>query len=210
MTRNVQILDLGLGNVLSVANMFDYIDVEATLVSATGELQADSLLVLPGVGAFDSGVKAIERGGWREVLEQRHEAGQPILGICLGMQLLCSHSQEGELPGLGLIPGHFEHLGCRSSERPVKVPHMGWNRMEFDTALCPWATDPERPARFYFVHSYHYVHDTDEHVAGWSQHGGRVVGMISSGRTVGMQFHPEKSHHYGAGILRRLMESLRA
>lgn len=210
MPRKVQILDLGLGNVLSVANMFEYIDVEATLVSATGELQADSLLVLPGVGAFDSGVKAIERGGWREALKQRNEAGQPILGVCLGMQLLCSQSSEGELPGLGLIPGHFEHLAERSRATPVKIPHMGWNKMEFNTDLAAWAPDTERPSRFYFVHSYHYMHDTDEHVAGWTQHGGRVVGMICSGRTVGMQFHPEKSHHYGAGILRRLMEHLDA
>jgi imidazole glycerol-phosphate synthase subunit HisH len=209
-TRNIQILDLGLGNVLSVANMFEYIDAEATLISTTAELAADSLLVLPGVGAFDTGVKAIERGGWREALEHRHKAGQLILGICLGMQLLCSSSQEGDLKGLGLIPGHFEHLADRVSQTLVKVPHMGWNRMEFNTDLAPWAPDPERPSRFYFVHSYHYVHDTDEHVAGWAQHGARVVGMISSGRTVGMQFHPEKSHHFGAGILRRLMEHLDA
>lgn len=206
--RRVEVLDLGLGNVLSVVNMFEYIGAEAVPVIHPEDCDPTSLLVLPGVGAFDTGMKALDTHDWASHLKARHYAGQPLLGVCLGMQLLCDSSDEGARPGLGLIPGHFQHLGDRSAEQRLKVPHMGWSPVFFDRSLAPWTPDPEQENRYYFVHSYHYTHENDDFLAGWCEYGGRVAAMITSEQTTGMQFHPEKSHRFGAELLSRYLGAL--
>jgi imidazole glycerol-phosphate synthase subunit HisH len=209
-TRRVEVLDLGLGNVLSVINMFDYVGADAVTVVDPQQSDPSALVVLPGVGAFDSGMNTLLDSGWSDTLRSRHTDGLPTLGICLGMQLLCDGSDEGVSQGLGIIPGRFQHLSKRHNSVQVKVPHMGWNEMDFDPELAPWAPRSESKHRFYYVHSFHYTHPTDEHVAGWCDYSGRVVGLVVAGPTVGMQFHPEKSHRFGADLLRRYLEHLDA
>jgi glutamine amidotransferase len=129
------------------------------------------------------------------VLEER----TPILGICLGMQLFSESSEEGSLAGLGWIPGRTVKFAC-GAERPIKIPHMGWNEVEFD-ARFPLASGMQGDARFYFVHSYHVVCSEPANVAGTANYGSKFTAAVQRTNIMGVQFHPEKSHRYGMRLL---------
>ena len=155
-------------------------------------------MVLPGVGAFDRGADALTRTGLRETIIDRVAAGVPLLGICLGMQLLARSSEEGSLPGLGLVAADVRRLPLDGAPA-VRVPHMGWNEVQVcrDTPLIP----SDAGVRFYFVHSYAMVCDDDDDVLGRTIHGGPFASVVQKGSVVGAQFHPEKSHSFGMSFL---------
>jgi glutamine amidotransferase len=160
-------------------------------------------LILPGIGAFDAGMRALESRDFRAFLLDAASAGHPILGICLGMQLLCRGSEEGSAQGLGLIPADVVRIVPGRDQ--VRLPHMGWNvvRPVRDNPLLPLAETDEQ--RFYFTHSYCVPADGADHVAAVTNYGSLFASAIGRGPVMGVQFHPEKSHRFGKALLGRFV-----
>lgn len=209
----VIIVDAGIGNAQSVANMFKHLRIP-TVVCRDPEMQPEpcprSMVVIPGVGAFDEGMRRLNAGRWSPWI---HAAANEcvVLGLCLGMQILCEGSDEGTESGLGLIPGHFRRFEALSATgRKLKVPHMGWSQVEFDRVKAPWAAALTPPQRFYFVHSFQYTSDSTEAVVGWTTYGNSFASAVARDRIIGLQFHPEKSHRFGMNLLRSIWEWGRA
>lgn len=198
------IADLGLGNAASVANMCRRLGFEVVLSADPTGLDDADLLVLPGVGAWDSGMDRLRSTGWAGAFADAAGAGKHVLGICLGMQLLCETSAEGTAPGLGLLPGRFERISGTGRSGPRKVPHMGWNRVQFDWR-APVIEMP-REGRYYFVHSFAYDSASADVVIGAADHDGEIVAAIGRDRILGVQFHPEKSHEPGFLLMRSIGE----
>lgn len=200
----VSIVDYGVGNIAALANMLDFIGVESAIASdPMGILNADRI-ILPGVGAFDQAVRCLDAAGLRDpLLEVATIRKRPLLGVCLGMQLLGIASEEGTEHGLGLIPAQTRRL--RPSDAAVKVPHMGWAEVT-PTRPSVLFPDPEDRLRFYFAHSYHVECESDDMVLARINHGECVTAAIQSDNILGAQFHPEKSHRFGAALLKRFAE----
>ncbi len=194
------IVDVGLGNVASVRNMLDRLGHAAELRVSPDDLTDSDRYLLPGVGAYDEGVRRLRENGWYEHLRALPETTH-ILGICLGMQLLGAGSQEGSERGLARIPAHFERLDVA----PLRVPHMGWNLVQ-PVGADP-LFDPELPElRYYFTHSFHAVCDDESMEIGRTQYGIEFTSAYRLGNTRGVQFHPEKSHRFGMSLLARWAE----
>lgn len=197
----VTIVDYGTGNLRAIANMIRKVGGDARVSTSPADVAAAPKLILPGVGAFDHGMTQLRERGLLDVLHRKAlEDKVPVLGICLGMQLLARRSGEGSLPGLGWIDGE----ACRFSGDGLRVPHMGWNdvKVERDNPLL----DGAGPWRFYFVHSYHVVCARSEDVIGTSTYGAPFAAAVGRGNILGVQFHPEKSHAFGIRVLRRFLE----
>jgi glutamine amidotransferase len=202
----VIIVDYDAGNIGSVINICKKAGGKAVISSDPDQIAAAGKLILPGVGHFGRAMERLNDSGIRAALDSAHERGVPILGICLGMQLLTSHSEEGGADGLGWIDAVTRRFVLPA---PLKVPHMGWNRVEL-TRSDPLVQGIEGEARFYFVHSY-YVEQRDEAaVLGRSEYGGRFVSVLQQGNVWGFQCHPEKSHRYGLAVVRNFIEKVPA
>jgi glutamine amidotransferase len=198
---DVTIVDCGIGNAKSVLRMFEAVEAEAELVSDPKSAAAARRLVLPGVGAFDAGMAALNNG-WREVLDKLAlERRIPMLGICLGMQLLCRRSEEGASEGLGWIAADVKRLDTGGDAR-LKVPHMGWAEVEPVRANALIPSD-EGPQRFYHVHSYRAVCDQQADEMARVLYGTPFTTAVQRDNIYGVQFHPEKSHRFGMGLMRR-------
>ena len=198
---NVAIVDADIGNVRSVLRMFESVDCEAEIISSPMEAARVQRLVLPGIGAFDAGMSALN-AGWRDVLDELAcKRKIPILGICLGMQLLCRRSEEGSAAGLGWIEADVKRIDTKG-DRKLKIPHMGWTRV---TPIRPNPLIPvnEGEQRFYHVHSYRVVCDNAADVIATVDYGGQFTTAIQKGNIFGVQFHPEKSHRFGMALIRR-------
>jgi glutamine amidotransferase len=195
----IAIVDYGIGNVRSIENMLRKAGVGAAICAEPPAIAGADGLILPGVGAFDSGMERLESSGLRSVLDRCVQDGMPVLGICLGMQMMMRGSDEGMADGLGWIPGRCVRLRGGGSHR---VPHMGWGdvRPEKPSALF---ADPSIPQRFYFLHSYAVVCDDSDDVLARTTHGEEFVCAIGRGAVMGVQFHPEKSHRFGLELLRQ-------
>jgi glutamine amidotransferase len=200
----ITIVNYGMGNMGSMRNMFKRIGVNAVVESDPAVIGRAEKLVLPGVGAFDTAMYCINTmPGLREVLDHKALVEHtPILGVCLGMQLLTASSEEGTVPGLGWISGvtmRFPKQDC------LKVPHMGWNVALPNTPSLLTAQVGEAP-RYYFVHSY-YVHvDDPAHSLMRTHYGIDFDSAIGRDNIYGVQFHPEKSHRFGMQILKNFVE----
>lgn len=200
----ITILNYGVGNLAALTNMFDYIGVEAVIVSDPAALLQADKVILPGVGAFDQAVRCLDALSLRDpLLEVATVRQRPVLGVCLGMQLLGRASEEGVEPGLGLIKATTRRI--RPNDPAIKVPNMGWAEVALtrSSALFP---DPEDRLRYYFAHSYHVECDSDDMVLARINHGGPVTAAVQSENIFGAQFHPEKSHRFGAALLKRFAE----
>jgi glutamine amidotransferase len=199
----IAIIDVGLCNAGSIANMLRIIGAEAERTAAPDVVQRASRLILPGIGSFDEGRKRLEASGLLPLLEHRVRRERiPILGICLGMQLMTRASEEGQLPGLGWIDGVTQRFSFPPGGAQLRVPHMGWNDVVFRPE-SPLAKDMPADPRFYFVHSYHVVLTDDDAMAlCHTTYGYRFASGFSVGNVHGVQFHPEKSHKYGLQFLR--------
>jgi imidazole glycerol-phosphate synthase subunit HisH len=197
----ISVVDYGVANLGSMLNMLRKVGVEAERVSTPKQLAVAKRIVLPGIGAFDQGMSALAERGLVEPLRRKVLAeGTPILGVCLGMQMLGVGSEEGELGGLGLVSAT-----CRRFRPPtgsgLKVPHMGWSRITPRRA-SPLLAGIDAQSRFYFVHSYHVCCEDPDDALAVSSYGEEFVSVINRRNIFGVQFHPEKSHRFGMTVLR--------
>jgi glutamine amidotransferase len=201
----IVVVDYGLGNVGSILNMFHRLGIGAQRSRDPAVIEGASKLVLPGVGAFDEGMHQIRDLGLREVLDRKVLAdATPVMGICLGMQLMGQRSEEGSEHGLGWIEAESVRFrfAPREGERAPKVPHMGWSYVTpaRDHPLVEGL--PESP-RFYFVHSYHLVCTRPDDVLIRARYGGfPFTAAVADRHIVGLQFHAEKSHRFGMALFR--------
>jgi glutamine amidotransferase len=199
----VSIVDYGVGNIGALVNMFDYLGIEAEAAVDAPAILAAQRLVLPGIGAFDKAIKTLQD---RQLIEALHEAvlrrQTPVLGVCLGMQLLARGSEEGRLPGLGWIAADVRRIVVPEGSR-LKVPHIGWADVSPVGTGELFTTVPagEEPERFYFDHSYHMVCDDAEDHAATVEYGHTLCCAVQRGHIAGVQFHPEKSHRFGMRLL---------
>ena len=199
----IRIVDYGMGNLGSILNLCRYLDLPAGLCRTPEEIARAERLILPGVGSFDSATRKLAELGLDQAIRQAHFSGKiPLLGICLGMQLLCDSSEEGLTTGLGLIRGRALRIvpPAEGVER-LLVPHMGWNTVTQRPESRLLANLPQDP-RFYFVHSYHVVCDDSADRAATVQYGSPLTAAIERGLVFGTQFHPEKSHRFGMQVIR--------
>jgi imidazole glycerol-phosphate synthase subunit HisH len=197
MTR-VGVIDYGMGNRRSVQKALERIGATVALTGDHDELRACDGLVLPGVGAFPKAMRNLHELGLVELIGARVERGTPLLGICLGMQLLFDRSTELEpTPGLGLIAGEVTRLDSHG----LRVPHIGWNEVQFERSSPLLAGLPERGCPFYHVHSYAARPADHDAVIGTTEYGERFATAVSSGSVLGVQFHPEKSSLNGLRML---------
>ena len=198
----ITVVDYGMGNVGSIANMLRKVGASAHTSSRPEDIERAEKLILPGVGAFDSAMERINGSGLRAALDRRVVADKvPVLGICLGMQLLTHTSEEGELPGLGWIAART--LAFRGRIDPkLKSPHMGWNLVSPHTpsALTAGLESFEEP-RFYFVHAYYIECDDPGEAILRTSYGVTYDSGVQRGNIYGVQFHPEKSHRFGMKML---------
>jgi glutamine amidotransferase len=199
----ITIVDYGMGNLGSIRNMLRKIGAEACISADPECVREATRLVLPGVGAFDAGIENLTRSGLVPVLNERVQAGVPVLGICLGMQLMTGASAEGQCAGLGWIDA--ECLRFEPGVEALKVPHMGWNRVRVLRPDALVDTLPEEP-RFYFVHSYHVRCRDGADALLATRYGVEFTSAFRRGNVWGVQFHPEKSHRFGMQLLRNFAE----
>jgi glutamine amidotransferase len=197
----ISVVDYGVANLGSMLNMLRKVGVEAERVGTPEGLKGASKIVLPGIGAFDHGMSALAERGLIEPLRKKAlDERVPVLGVCLGMQMLGGGSEEGESNGLGLVEAKCQRF--RPAEGSgLKVPHMGWGQISPRRA-SPLLAGLGEQSRFYFVHSYHLVCDDPEDVLAHSRYGIDFVSVIERGNIFGVQFHPEKSHRFGMALLR--------
>lgn len=197
----IVIIDYHTGNLMSIRNALKKIGVESTITSSPAEVAAASKIILPGVGHFDFGMRQLNELGLADVV--RHKALQqqtPVLGICLGAQLLTAGSEEGNLPGLAILEGYTRAFDRAKLEPTDRIPHMGWTDVEF-TPGHPLAHGLTG-SRFYFVHSFHLVAGQPGDVLVRARYGYPFAAGLAHGNVAGVQFHPEKSHRFGIQLLR--------
>ncbi|WP_123042808.1 imidazole glycerol phosphate synthase subunit HisH [Cohnella candidum] len=196
----IAIIDYGMGNLHSVSKAIERLGYEAVVTSNPAEILGADGAILPGVGAFGDAMANLRETGLDAVVKEYAASGKPLLGICLGMQLLFSESEEhGRHEGLGLLPGRVVRF-----QGSYKVPHMGWNDLEF-LQDSPLFADLE-PGHVYFVHSYHALPERKEDLLAVTDYHQPVTAIVGRGNLFGMQFHPEKSGELGTLLLRRFLE----
>ena len=201
----IAILDYGLGNLGSIANMLKVIG-EKSIVTNDKEIiaKADGI-ILPGVGAFDAGMQRLNDNDLSSLIKEKAKAGVPILGICLGMQLLGRKSEEGKLTGLELIPFECKKFSFDNNS-DLKVPHMGWDIVDIRQKNNPVVKDMHGLQRYYFVHSYYAICDDSSNVLMTCDYGKEFVAAVCKGNVIGVQFHPEKSHDFGLLLLKNFVD----
>lgn len=204
----VVIIDYGMGNVGSVQNILRRVGADCRVSSDPAEIAGADQLVLPGVGAFGAGMQRLRDRDilgvlWERVMVQR----VPLLGVCLGMQLLSRRSEEGDKAGLGWIPAETVRFDSAAARRPV--PHMGWNTVA-PLRDHPLFTGYAESPRFYFAHSYHLVCGDDSIAVGATSYGYEFASVVAWNNIVGVQFHPEKSHRFGMQLFRNFLVGFRS
>jgi len=201
----IAIIDYGVGNLFSLKSSFAFLGKEVTVTSDHSVLAQADRLILPGVGAFEDAARKLRESGLDRVVLEEVAKGKPLLGICLGMQMLFEKSYEyGEHKGLGLIKGSVKPIRPVIGE-DLKVPHIGWNALSFGKEKSPLFRYIDEGDFVYFVHSF-YGADCDESLIATTEYGATLTAAVASGNVYGTQFHPEKSGQVGLAILRAFCE----
>lgn len=201
----IAVVDYGVGNLFSLVSSLCAIGAEAVATSSPDEIREAEKIILPGVGAFEDAAKKLFDSGLAELICEEAQKGKPILGICLGMQLLFERSFEyGEHKGLGLIKGEVRPIS-EVIPSDLKIPHIGWNGLHFGKNKHPLFRYVNEGDCVYFVHSF-YGARCDESVIATAEYGAELTASVASGNVVGCQFHPEKSGNVGLNILRAFCE----
>jgi len=201
----IGIVDYGLGNIQAFLNIYRNLNIPAMAIRTADELAAAKRIILPGVGSFDWAMERLNVSGMRESLNDLVMGKQlPVLGVCVGMQMLARCSEEGDLPGLGWIPGDVKRFDEHRFTQKTHLPHMGWND------VMPRATDNlfrgMVDPRFYFLHSYYFLPDNSEQILAATNYNGEFASSVCAGHVFGTQFHPEKSHQWGIQLLKNFAE----
>lgn len=201
----ITIINYGLGNIQAFVNLYKRLHIAVTVATTAEEITAATKLILPGVGAFDHAMQRLNNSGMREALDAAVlERKIPVLGICVGMQMLADSSDEGVLPGLGWIPGRVRCFNSLPQLADLPLPHMGWNDVNpINSALFRGL---ELDARFYFLHSYFFECQNNIHSIASASYGLEFSCAVASENIYGVQCHPEKSHHYGVMLLKNFAE----
>lgn len=201
------IVDYGVGNIQAFLNLFKRIGVDARRASTSKELLGAQRLVLPGVGHFDHAMLRFNESGLRPKLDELVLGLQiPIVGICVGMQMLSYGSEEGSIPGLGWVPGRVHAFAHHPNSAQLPMPHMGWNELEIRTGSKLLSRGFEGGTQFYFLHSFFYDAEDKSDVAATAHYGLNFDAVVSRGHIHGVQCHPEKSHHWGEQLLKNFVE----
>lgn len=201
----IALVDYGISNLRSVQKAFEHLGTQVTLVDAPDRLAQADRLILPGVGAFPAGMKGLQERGLSEPIKQAVRDGKPLIGICLGMQLLFESSDEmGETAGLGLLPGVVMKIKMQDAgghpHPALKIPHMGWNQLDV-VRDHPLVRDLASGSYAYFVHSYAIYPEDQSIVLATTDYGGPFASIVGRGKVCGLQFHPEKSQVVGLKLL---------
>ena len=202
----IAIVDYGLGNVKAFENVYKKLGIPTKIAKQADDLKSATKIILPGVGAFDHAMQRLEKSGMRESLDEMVLHGRlPVLGICVGMQMLALSSEEGRLAGLGWIDAEVKRFSLSSFTYFACVPHMGWNDIKVvkGNGLLH---EIDNDARFYFLHSYYVTCKKREDIIAVTEYGGEFVCAVNSGNIFGVQFHPEKSHQWGVQLLKNFAE----
>lgn len=202
----ITIVDYGVGNIRAFLNVYRRLNIEARTAERAATLRDATRVILPGVGDFDHAMERLEASGMRETLTRLVlESRVPVLGVCVGMQMLARSSDEGRLPGLGWVPGHVRSFASLPAAQRLPLPHMGWNDVR--PALGNGLFDQlDTEGRFYFLHSYYFECDRPDVAAAVTSYGTDFSSAVQCGNVFGVQFHPEKSHHWGTRLLRNFAE----
>lgn len=202
----ITLVHYGLGNIQAFANIYKRLNLPVQVASTAAELAGADKLILPGVGAFDWAMKRLNASGMREVLDDLvlHQ-NRPILGICVGMQMMANSSEEGVLPGLGWIDAEVRKFAPIPTPTRFQLPHMGWNDVtpRNDEGLF---ANLNTGARFYFLHSYYFLPHDPERILATTDYHGSYASSVCAGNIYGVQFHPEKSHGWGIQLLKNFAE----
>ncbi|WP_106769433.1 imidazole glycerol phosphate synthase subunit HisH [Paenibacillus faecalis] len=197
----IAIVDYGMGNLHSVGKAVERLGYEPFVTGDADAMLAADGIILPGVGAFGDAMEQLHESGLDGVMKEAAARHRPLLGICLGMQLLFSHSEEhGRHEGLNILPGSV----IRFAGGDYKVPHMGWNRLKFSKPEHPLFAGLEE-GHVYFVHSYHVLPEKESHLLAVTDYGQPVTAIVGHGSVYGMQFHPEKSGELGMRLLHNFL-----
>jgi glutamine amidotransferase len=203
---SVTIVDYGLGNVQAFLNVYKRLNIPARTASTPEALAGAERIILPGVGHFDHAMRQLNASGMRDTLDDLvQRRGVPILGVCVGMQMLARGSDEGSEPGLGWIDGNVRALDRLEAARGLPLPHMGWNDVR-PVDERPLFRELANGARFYFLHSYYFECARPADVVAVAHYGTEFGCAVNAGNVWGVQFHPEKSHGFGIRLLQNFAE----
>lgn len=201
----IGIIDYGLGNVLAFENVYKRLNIASTIVRTAEQVATSAKLILPGVGAFDHAMELFGESGLRPAVEEAvQRRATPVLGVCVGMQILAASSEEGVRQGLRWVPGSVKRLPPSPKGR-LPLPHMGWNDV-VPSGDSPLFVGLEEDCRFYFLHSFYFATEAERNVIANARYGSPFCCAVRNANVYGVQFHPEKSHHYGAQLLKNFAE----
>ena len=197
----ITIIDYGLGNIKAFVNIYDRLNIQTRIARQAEDIKNSSKLILPGVGAFDYAMSQLNRSGMRDEIEKQVLVKKiPIMGICVGMQILAKSSDEGELPGLGWIDGKVKKIESSMITDKIMLPHMGWNTIR-PVNNSPLMAGFSDQSRFYFLHSYYFIANNQNDIISTTNYGFDYSSGVNYSNIFGIQFHPEKSHLNGIQLL---------
>lgn len=202
----IAIVDYGLGNIKAFSNIYNRLNIDCYFASSQKDLEGASKIILPGVGSFDHAMNTLNNSGLREQLDYMVlEKHVPVLGVCVGMQMMANTSEEGRLPGLGWIPGHVRRLNVPQGQREYPLPHMGWN-MVSKVSSSPLMSGLGSESKFYFLHSYFFEVEEQKFQLATASYGETFSCIVNNNNAYGVQCHPEKSHNSGIELLKSFSE----
>jgi len=206
----ITIIDYGVGNIKAFLNVYKQLNIPAIIAKSATEIENASKLILPGVGAFDHAMDRLNNSGMRDALDSAVLKNKvPVLGICVGMQMLAASSDEGSLPGLGWIDGSVKKFDISKMHQLTHLPHMGWNDVT-PVKNHPLFDELYVDAQFYFLHSYYFHCNNAENILAVADYGGDFTCAVGAENTYGVQFHPEKSHQNGIQLLKNFANLINA
>jgi glutamine amidotransferase len=203
----IHIVDYGVGNIQAFMTMFKRIGIGAIRATSEKDLLDAKKIILPGVGAFDHAMERLNNSGMRPALDKMVlQEKIPVIGVCVGMQMLAASSEEGVLEGLNWVPGRVKAFASNAASSHLPMPHMGWNDLEIKSSSPIFTNHLNKKPLFYFLHSYYFDADNKAHVAATANYGFEFDAVVNKDHIYGIQCHPEKSHSWGAQLLKNFSE----